>query len=152
MINHTNPHSFFRLFHSRWFLAVNLLLIVLIAFAFTREFIHSRDIRLQIVALQKQSDELQADQLALDELKRVVSTESYAEGEARLKLGLKKPGESIVVLKGESTEKKDKQNFGGKIAGKDDLQGISETSSLANSLKWWYYFFDKSHFQTAASR
>lgn len=142
-MSHHSSSFFSTLFRSRWFYILNILLIMIISVSLTREFIHSRDIRAQITQLQKQAESLEAKQLAITELKNIVETESYAEQEARLKLGLKKPGESLVILKNINTNaqgmKEDKENQ------KNDPSstGNEEEKPLANSLKWWYYFFDK---------
>lgn len=144
MIN-SSPNIFFRLFHSRWFYLVNLCIILIICFSFGREFIRGRDIAKQIQTLQKQSQELQTQHLAIADLKNAVQTETFVEQEARLKLGLKKPGETVVIVKNENT------SGGGSGGGVQNgqkmldhsLSGSEGQKSLANSRKWWYYFFNK---------
>ncbi len=130
---------------------VNLIFVCLIAFSLTREYIRTSDIQNQIETLQKQATDLQAKNLAITELKTSVQTESFIEREARLKLGLKKPGESVVVVKGlgETAKKKYVE------AGNDPLGIIlaeaGEKPDLANSTKWWYYFFNKQSFREIQS-
>ncbi len=151
MPNLSSPLSS-RIFRSRWFLVANCLLIVLVGFSFVRERIHSHDIAGQIAALQKQSQSLQAENFALAELKNIVQTESYAEQEARLKLALKKPGESLVILKNEKTKKVTNDEFGYVSTNQRKEikeQGAGDKTSLANATKWWYYFFAKQAYQEA---
>ena len=152
-MNKPSAHSFTRLFHTRWFFALNLVLIVVVTVSFTREMIHSRDIATQIQSLQKQSQELQTQHLAINDLKNAVQTESFVESEARLKLGLKKPGESLIIIKNEkdsSLKEESGRSETLSLLEKEDAErrGVdnpSESSqkSLANSTKWWYYFFNK---------
>lgn len=139
----TSSHSFTRLFHARWFYIVNVLLILVVGFSFAREMIHSRDIAKQIQSLQKQSQSLQTQHLAIGDLKSAVQTESYAEREARLKLGLKKPGESLIILRNEQTKTATSAESEKGQRALEVLQSNVTQKPLANSSKWWYYFFNK---------
>lgn len=113
--------------------------------------IHSRDIARQIQSLQKQSELLQAQHLAIGDLKNAVQTESYVEREARLKLGLQKPGESLVILKNESSSRAtDDTSASRKRSGAEEQENTSQ-KPLANSSKWWYYFFNKQAYRDAQS-
>ncbi len=152
-MNKPSSNTFLRLFHTRWFFIVNLVLIVIVVFSFAREVIHGRDIHLQIQSLQTQSRDLHAQNLAIADLKNVVETESYAESQARLKLGLKKPGESVVILKNEKgSGLNPPSSASGDIAGTTQSSGglTDQTkNTLANSTKWWYYFFNKQLYREA---
>lgn len=161
-MNKSSPHLMVRLFHTRWFYIVNLLLIVVVAVSFTREIVHSHDIAVQIQMLQNQSKDLQTQHLAIADLKNAVQTETYVESEARLKLGLKKPGESLIILKNEggSGLQTDTNHFlTSSLSGKgqteqtgvDNQTGLAQ-KPLANSTKWWYYFFNKQVYREASSR
>src|SRR3990167_8055961 len=86
----------------RYFVAVNLVLAILIGGALTREYLRQRENRSDIAALRAQADALSARQLQLLELGTTLQTESAIEREARLKLGLKKPGETVVVVRAEA--------------------------------------------------
>ena len=145
----STPRSFSQLFRTRWFYLVNILLIVVVGFSFGREMIRSRDIAKQIQSLQNQSQALQTQHLAIKDLKNAVQTESFVEREARLKLGLKKPGESLVILKNEQTK-----NTSESTKNDESLNGETKTleqKTLANSTKWWYYFFNKQAYRTTQS-
>jgi len=139
---------FQRILHWRYLYVINLLLILLIAISFGREMMHRRDIDSQILSLQKQAQNMQTQNTVLSELHDAVQTESYIEREARLKLGLKKPGESVVVLKGGDSDRNEKKTDSGKVGDMSDPLGLVSDGSgikkpLANSTKWWYYFFNK---------
>jgi cell division protein FtsB len=139
------------LFRTRWFLMVNLLLILFVIFSFAREIIHSRDIAAQIETLQKQSKELEVQHFAIADLKNAVQTESFVEREARLKLGLKKPGESLIILKNE--QKQQVTTSSGKSGDPQSAalttDALAAEKPLANSTKWWYYFFNKQAYREA---
>lgn len=146
-MNKSSTHVLIRLFHTRWFFIVNLVLVLIVAISFTREIVHSHDIAMQIRSLQNQSQTLQTQHLAIADLKNAVQTESFVESEARLKLGLKKPGESLVILKNEKGSQTPSNLSRGK-EGERTGSGVDESVSstkkpLANSTKWWYYFFNK---------
>ena len=121
--------------------------------ALSREVIRSRVIGAEIQALQGQADELAAQNMDLSELRTAMQTESYIEREARLKLGLKKPGETVVVIQ--------EENARGQVGteGITDLNDplgyvISDDTqyeAVANTTKWWYYFFDKQAFNVLAA-
>ena len=138
-----------QLFRTRWVYLVNILLIIVVGFSFGREMIRSRDIAKQIQSLQNQSQALQTQHLAIKDLKNAVQTESFVEREARLKLGLKKPGESLVILKNEKTENVTNQQIHNESTN-GEVKTL-ERKSLANSTKWWYYFFNKQAYRTAQS-
>ncbi len=149
----SNESIFHRILHWRYLSAVNVLLILLIMLSFGREMVRRKDIDGQIHTLQKQAQEMQTQNIALTELHDAVQTESYIEREARLKLGLKKPGESVVILKGEG-DRGDKSNKGNRGGDSTDPLGIIVEGSggqkqFANSTKWWYYFFNKQAYHDA---
>lgn len=140
---------FIRLFHTRWFYIVNVLLVLIVGFSFVREIVHSRDITHQIQSLQKQSELLQAQHLAIGDLKNAVQTESYVEREARLKLGLKKPGESLVILKNDQAVRSTDNSSTSRQESREEEQEKTSQKPLANSSKWWYYFFNKQAYRDA---
>jgi len=142
-MNKSSSHAFVQLFHSRWFYIVNVLLVLIVGFSFVREIVHSRDITRQIQSLQKQSELLQAQHLAIGDLKNAVQTESFVEREARLKLGLQKPGESLVILKNEPLSRSENDPPVSEQRSGTEKQENTSQKPLANSSKWWYYFFNK---------
>ena len=142
---------FERLIRWRLLLVVNLLVIVFLGLALSREVVRSRSINAQIAQLQAQADELAAQNIDLSQLRTAMQTESYIEREARLKLGMKKPGETVVVVQeGTGADRRV-----GEIAdARDPLDLVldgQEKIAVANPMKWWYYFFDKHVFNELAS-
>ena len=145
-----NRQSFIsRLIQWRLLDVANVVIIVFIGLTFGREFFRSREIQSEINKLQTQADMLAARNIALSELQTAIQTESFIEREARLKLGMKKPGEEVVVVK-EVTEVTEASEVIEKGNGTDPLNLVldnqTEQARIANSTKWWYYFFDKKTF------
>jgi len=143
------PKSTFvsRLIRWRFFIVVNLFVVAFLGVSLGREFVRSQSISFEIASLQEESESLVARNIEISELKTAMQTESYIEREARLKLGLKKPGETVVVISDDSDVS------AGIVTGSnpsDPLGYVIEESgvdeAVANPTKWWYYFFDKNSF------
>lgn len=140
------PKSSFvqRLIRWRFLLVINLFVIVLVGMSLGREVVRSRSIGEEISSLQAEAEALAARNIEISEIKSAMQTESYIEREARLKLGMKKPGETVVVIQEEAATRE------GDIVDPADPLGliITETTdtSVANPTRWWYYFFNKSHY------
>ncbi|MBI4592116.1 septum formation initiator family protein [Candidatus Uhrbacteria bacterium] len=139
-----------RLIRWRLLLVINLLVVVFLGVSLSREIIRTRAIGAEIELLQAQADELSARNIDLSELKTAMQTESYIEREARLKLGLKKPGETVVVI-GEdepASENGEEQGMGNASDPLGLVLDNQTTTPVANPTRWWYYFFDKQAFNT----
>ncbi|TAK03817.1 septum formation initiator family protein [Patescibacteria group bacterium] len=137
------PSAISRLLHFRALFAVNLGVLALLGAAFGREWMRNRDIRDQIADLQGKAAALEARNVRIGELATMLQTESAIEREARLKLGLKKPGESVVVVRRDE----------GTASAAD--RGASEPvdpRGVANSSKWWAYFFDQPRYRTLVQK
>jgi len=142
-----------RILKWRFLFVVNLLLILFISVSLGREIFRSQDIQKDIDALQVEADELATKNMAIKEFYTAMQTESYIEREARLKLGMKKEGEDVVIVqRAEKGEEVEKGEEGGD---ENDPLGLiineNSTQKLANPTKWWYYFFNKPAFEDQKS-
>lgn len=128
-----------RLLSWRALFAANLLAAAFVSVGLGREWVRQQALRDEIGRLQGRADELAARELELFALTSSLRTESFIEREARLKLGLKKPGESVVVVRGaaDAIPVADPEGGGAQPSGGD----------VANPAKWWYYFFDRETFE-----
>lgn len=136
-----------RLIRWRLLLVVNFLVIAFLGVSLSREVVRSRAIGAEIAQLQAQADELAAQNIDLSELRTAMQTESYIEREARLKLGLKKPGEKVVVVQdGQGTDMGEEQTGDASDPLDLVLDDQDPHAAIANPTKWWYYFFDKNTF------
>jgi cell division protein FtsB len=128
-----------RLLTWRGLVAVNLVLASLVGAGLGREYVRQRGLRDEISRLQGEAEDLSARQLDLFALTSSLRTESFIEREARLKLGLKRPGESVVVVRDGPI---------GAASGVEPPGGEDSSAvPVANPAKWWYYFFDHKTFE-----
>lgn len=144
--------SFFkRMIKWKFFFVVNLVVIVLLSLSFGRQFVRDYEIQKEIDVLQEEATRLQAKNMAISELQTAVQTKSYIEREARLKLGMKKPGENVVVIKEKKEEEKELD-----LENSNDPLGLvlddtTELIMVPNHTKWWYYFFNKKAYKKLVS-
>lgn len=135
-----------RLIRWRLLLVVNLLVVVFLGMSLGREVVRSRAISGEIAQLQDQANKLATRNIDLSELKTAMQTEVFIEREARLKLGMKKPGETVVVIQDEASPAQQDENQDPN----DPLGLVGENAegnvAVANPTKWWYYFFDENAF------
>lgn len=134
--------------HSRLLLAAAFLLLLVLFLAFGRQMLRNRDIERSISGLKRQEQELSAQNLHMAELQQALQTESYLEREARVKLGLQKPGEHLVVVQE-------------RAPGTSTFQSLEELSAQGFApptvpdvsvrpfplMRWWNYFFDHRRYE-----
>lgn len=125
----------------RVLLVVNTLLLGAIFISLGREAIMNHRIDAEIERLQHEADTLSARNTDLQAWKKTFQTESAIEQEARLKLGLKKPGETLVVVQDTKRAAVPSDDPSPAPAVLGVVSEQEESESLANAKKWWYYFF-----------
>jgi len=120
-----------KVFTSRFFLLGAFLIALILAISFARAFYKDYEIRQQIKALQAEVEELEARRLDSLELLDYVKTDAYVEDVGRTQLGLKKPGERVIIV--------------------DASEGITSTEVVLEEReratmwkRWWKYFFLRS--------
>lgn len=123
-----------RIFTSRFFLLGAFVIAAIIAVSFGRAYYRDYEIRQQIKSLQTKVDELERKKLESLDLLGYVKSEAYVEDVARMQLGLKKPGERVIIVNGSATSSGTLQPAG---------IGPDERSAVPSWKKWWGYFFDK---------
>ncbi|OGL95707.1 hypothetical protein A2348_03710 [Candidatus Uhrbacteria bacterium RIFOXYB12_FULL_58_10] len=135
-----------RLVEFRFLFVINAVVLVALGFSFGREWIRNHEIQQEIARLQGEAQALQTRNLQIADLNTAFRTESFIEREARLKLGMKKPGETVVVIKEDGATS---------VTATDAAEGLSSEPAdprvllvrderdgeLANPSKWWHYFF-----------
>jgi cell division protein FtsB len=87
----------------------------------------------EIADLQKQIASLEASNSDLEKMKTYLQSDQYAEKEARLDLGLKKPGEHVAVIENSAS-----------LASQFADRGSADSGAVekkSNPVKWWDYFF-----------
>lgn len=134
-----------RLIEFRLLFLINAGILVALGFAFGREYVRNREIQNEISRLQNEASALQARNLEIADLNTAFRTESFIEREARLKLGMKKPGETVVVI----TEPASTDVALFPEENEDALESetdprallvVDQQEEVANPVKWWQYF------------
>lgn len=114
-----------------------LLLVALIGFSLAKEFIRSYQIHSEIEALQQQIVALETQNRQTSDFVEYLKTDSYFDQQARIKLGLKAPGEKVIVIN---------DQFKKTNVPDDALDGAMALQTFqrdgrSNPLKWFAYFF-----------
>ena len=126
-----------RAFSSRTWATVAIVgILLLVAFAFVREYVRNIDIATELERMQAENEALNAQRLASLELISQLSTETAVEGDARTKLNLAASGETMYVVE-------DGQEAPGSVSdvGEVDAVTVATDPGLSNPAKWFYYFF-----------
>lgn len=118
-----------RIMTSRGVLLLEGILIVIILIGITKEVVRRMSLRQEIATLEQQIAELQAQNRSLGEYVASINTESFREREARKRLNLQRPGETLLIV--------------------PEASGTSLVTSVAsaaqpgtsNAKRWWLYFF-----------
>lgn len=143
----SRPSFLSRLFHSRLFLLACVLLIGVLALAVARQTLRNRDITRDIASLEARARSLEQENIRIGDLQQALQTESELEKEARLKLGLKKPGETVVIVKEDIAKPASFRSL-------EELAGeptVPTSVRAANPVRWWFYFFDRRQYQELVS-
>jgi cell division protein FtsB len=104
---------------------------------FGREYLHNREIEKDIADLQSENERLQGKKFEFLGLIKDLSSEYYLEDQARVKGGMAKPGETLVLVDDHDAKK----NPDGKVLGES-----AEDAGVSNVTRWLYYFFDHKRF------
>ena len=117
-----------KILKSKLFFAVGLAILVLLIIAFGREFSRRYALEQQVKSLESQVAEIENKNQEFTQLIDYFNTQNFTEEEARLKMGLKKPGEEVVVINQPAVKTR-------------PAEAPDNLANLSNPAKWWYYFF-----------
>ena len=123
------------------FLLATMIVAGIFVFGFGREYLREREIANQIATLEAENSRLDGKKLEFLDLIDKLSSQYYLEGQARTKEGLAKPGETLLVVDAGQSDV-DSVKVGKVLGATDELAGVS------NPARWFYYFFDRSKFET----
>ncbi|MEK7105681.1 MAG: septum formation initiator family protein [Patescibacteria group bacterium] len=126
----------------RVFLIINLVILFFLVFSFGREYMKNASIEREIANLQADKEALETQNVELLSLGQTIQTQFFLEKEGRLKYGLRKPGEQLVVVTDEQTNTPTATSSE-QIAASDAAAEVLsvESASISNPTRWWYYFF-----------
>ncbi|MDP2708642.1 MAG: septum formation initiator family protein [bacterium] len=129
------------LYNQKFLTLLGLAAIILISVPFAKNSIKQYRINKEINGLKKEISELQDKNSDLKNFVSYLESDQFAEEQARLKLGLKKPGEELTVIK-----KGDNEAPAGAVLPNNifNIPGYNKEKPprlAANPEKWFYYFF-----------
>lgn len=128
------PNIFIRIFFNPKVFALGLLaLLVAISIPISKNISKRYTIDQEIKDLEKEIEELEAGNRNLKKMIDYLESDQFAEEQARLKLGLKKPGEEVVVI--------DEEEHNGPASNGGEVTGGEENDDFSNPVLWWRYFF-----------
>lgn len=143
-------YSLTQFLRSRILFFCGIVLCIFIALNFAKVFSKSYSTRQDIKKLKAEIGKLEKNQQRLHEFYSLLSSDFFAEKEARLKFGLQKQGEHAVVIQENSSavERSESQNDSGDAVKSSSLSlvsGVGATRSNKekqhNPQVWWDYFF-----------
>jgi cell division protein FtsB len=126
-----NNSLFFRIFSSKIFFVIFLIIIIYLSINVYREIKQRVEVRKEISNLKMEIKNLDNENNKLGDLIEYFETEEYVESISREKLGYKKPGEKIIIFTEEDS---------------DSILNIErereELEEGPNIKLWWNYFFN----------
>jgi len=144
MVNRNRKLNFERIFFNQKFLSlVGLVAVILISYPFIKSEIRQYRVNREIDGLKKEIADLQNKGADLKNFVSYLESDQFAEEQARLNLGLKKPGEELMIIKPGLNEAVSPSSTAGNnqifnIPGYQKSQPAAEAS---NPAKWLNYFF-----------
>lgn len=124
----------------RWLAAGLAIFAILAGVAFIRETIRTQQIDNEIDTMRKEAEHLRIRNFEISKLESSLSSGEFLEREARMKLGLQKEGEQVVVVQKEV-----------RPASNVIEPDSAERMDWSNTKKWWTYFTDPEAFQKYAA-
>ena len=134
-----------KILSSKIFLFIVIFTLIFLLIGLVKETYRKHQLTSEIDQLKLNIDELEGDNQQLANLMDYFKEDSYLEKEARIKLNLKKPGETVVVLSKDIIDEVEVIRRGGLDEEELDKEiiNLSENEALktTNYWKWWEYFF-----------
>ncbi len=135
MTKESHPSRAWRFLRWPAFIALGVVLFFVISISTARETYRAWQVDQQIQGLQSQVDQLESKKMHLVDTIQRLSSDDELDKQARTQLGLRKPGERVIIL----------PEANGHAGGNQDSQGqvssSSSESTPSNPQKWFHYFF-----------
>jgi len=142
MLNRSRRKNKYHFSRVQIIIAIGSIILIFLIVGIIKEKINRRQIDNEVANLEKQVKTSEKENLELGSLIEEWRGGSRVEKEARLKLGLKKPGEKVVMIMKETPSAPENIiNKNTEIIG--NIIKPKELEGAANPLKWWRYFFSK---------
>ncbi len=114
-----------------WLFAGLIVAALAAGIGFAREALRARQIDREIQALKDEADSLRVRNFQVSSLQASLESGEFLEREARMKLGLQRAGERVVVLRKDAP-----------LSEKNASQDARVAVEWSNAKKWWTYFAD----------
>jgi cell division protein FtsB len=121
-------HIFPDLIFSKFFVIFCLFVFLFILFGLAKGTIRSHKVSAEVVQLQTEINRLENQNQDFEQLVKYLNTDTFIEQEAKLKLGLKKENENLIIIPDSE------------IPTKGDI--AANVKDKSNPEKWWAYFFN----------
>lgn len=115
---------------SRFFLLTAVILLLIVSYSIVRSFIRRSEIEREVSSLQVEISKLKERNEQLSKLINYLGTEESKEKEARLQLGLQKPGENVVIIPSSDSPENSSNST-----------NADEEENVSNLFLWLKYFF-----------
>lgn len=119
--------EFWSFITKRTFLIISALAVILIGYGIVKSLARRHELEIEISKLKADIDTYQAKNQELNRLIQYFGTDEFKEREARLRLGLQKPGETVVVIPD--------------LKSQDKTDASTAPEDVSNWQKWINYFF-----------
>jgi cell division protein FtsL len=120
-------HIFPDLIFSKFFWVFCLLVFIIIILRLAKGTIKNNRVNTEIKQLEQEISRLQTQNQDFEQLVKYLNSDIFIEQEAKLKMGLKKEGENLVVIPNAELSVNKNEN--------------KQNQNNPNPVKWWNYFF-----------
>ncbi|MFH1255131.1 MAG: septum formation initiator family protein [bacterium] len=142
MMNRREKNNFKKIFFNQKFLTLlGMAAIISISFPFVKNSLKQYRINKEISGLKQEIADLQDKNVDLKKFVFYLGSDQFAEEQARLNLGLKKPGEELVVIKPAAGEIAGGNSSGNTIFNINGGGKANPDVKKSNPKKWLDYFF-----------
>ncbi len=117
------------------FVAVTILFFS-VTISLLKEVFRGHSVTREVADLQAEISSLESENGGLQSLISYLQSPTYAEEEARMKLGLQKPGEQVLAVPGVNANTEQEQP-GSSVA----ANSSSDRAPQSNASKWWAFIF-----------
>lgn len=131
-----------RIFSSKISLFIIIFILIFLSIGLVRETYQKYKLASEIEQFKINIEKLEGNNQQLADLMDYFKDDSYLEKEARLKLNLKKPGETVVILSDNIVDGIEVVRTGSpEVQEPAEIMPEDNTLKTANYWKWWEYFF-----------
>ena len=126
------------LFELRVFFLINIILLVFLTLGFAREYARHASIQKDIAQLEDEKSRLETRNLEILSVSESIQSKFFLEREGRLKHGLAKSGEKLIIISDIETQPVEDVTS-------VTITGVVNDEEIENvsvATRWWYFFFN----------